>query len=206
MKLSKDNKIILLIAIIFLIIGMFSGNVMIKNSYREQAVETNQELELLSIRKDLIENKMYYEKDIENNPKDIENYNSRGFNPSFKLNGSYDASKIWDKMYVTNTDNVLEILKNSNIKNLDVLKIEKNYVSRLPIENPNILGKNNFLEEKSDAVLVFTKNKEIVKYMYIDSRIIDFSKFETNDGYRPYQGFIIKLDDDQNIYIDKMEE
>ena len=55
-------------------------------------------------------------------------------------------------------------------------------------------------------VLSIAKNKEIVKYMYIDSRIIDFSKFETNDGYRPYQGFIIKLDDDQNIYIDKMEE
>ena len=87
-----------------------------------------------------------------------------------------------------------------------VLKIDKNYETRLPIDNPKILGKENYLSDKADAVLVFTKNKEIVKYIHIDSRIIDFSKFESDEGYRVYQGFTVKLDDNNKIYIDKMEK
>ena len=81
-----------------------------------------------------------------------------------------------------------------------------NATAPVPIDNPKILGKENYLSDKADAVLVFTKNKEIVKYIHIDSRIIDFSKFESNEGYRVYQGFTIKLDDNNKIYIDKMEK
>ena len=76
----------------------------------------------------------------------------------------------------------------------------------LLLKSAKILGKENYLNDKADAVLVFTKNKEIVKYIHIDSRIIDFSKFESDEGYRVYQGFTIKLDDNNKIYIDKMEK
>lgn len=108
-------------------------------------------------------------------------------------------------MYVLNTNNAEDFINKTNIKNKEVIKIDKDYKSRLPIENSNILGKENFLKDKSDAVLVFTKNNELVKYMHIDSRIIDFSEFESLSGYRGQKGFIIKLDDNEQIYIDKME-
>lgn len=206
MKLSKSHKIIIIISICFILLGIFTNNKAIKPSYREKMVETNQEIELLSIRQELIENKLYYEKDSENNPMDIENYNSRGYYPNYKSQDTNDSSEIWDNIYVANTENVEEILNKANIKNLGVLNIDKNYVSRLPIENPNILGEKNFLKGKNDAILVFTKNKNIVKYMHIDSRILDFSKFESYEGYHVYRGFIIKLDDNEKIYIDKMEK
>lgn len=77
MKLSKLHKTIIIISILLLLIGMFTSDKVIKPSYREQKTETDQEIDLLSIRQDLIENKLYYEKDIENNPTDVENYNSR---------------------------------------------------------------------------------------------------------------------------------
>ena len=206
MKLTSNHKKILLVSLVFLAIGMFTGNMGLKSPYRETSIETNQEIELLSIRQDLINNKLYYEKDIENRPEDIENYNSRGFYPSFRYNNTYDSYEIWDNMYVSNTDEVEKVIEKAGIKNSDVLKIDKNYETRLPIDNPKILGKENYFSDKADAVLVFTKNKEIVKYIHIDSRIIDFSKFESNEGYRVYQGFTVKLDDNNKIYIDKMEK
>ena len=205
MKLSKLHKTIIIISILLLLIGMFTSDKVIKPSYREQKTETDQEIDLLSIRQDLIENKLYYEKDIENNPTDVENYNSRGYYPSFKSFDTTDQYEIWDRMYVLNTNNAEDFINKTKIKNKEVIKIDKDYKNRLPIENSNILGKENFLKDKSDAVLVFTKNNELVKYMHIDSRIIDFSEFESLSGYRGQKGFIIKLDDNEQIYIDKME-
>ena len=143
MKLTSNHKKILLVSLFFLAIGMFTGNMGLKSPYRETSIETNQEIELLSIRQDLINNKLYYEKDIENRPEDIENYNSRGFYPSFRYNNTYDSYEIWDNMYVSNTDEVEKIIEKAGIKNFDVLKIDKNYETRLPIDNPKILGKEN---------------------------------------------------------------
>ena len=68
MKLTSNHKKILLVSLVFLAIGMFTGNMGLKSPYRETSIETNQEIELLSIRQDLINNKLYYEKDIENRP------------------------------------------------------------------------------------------------------------------------------------------
>lgn len=61
MKLTSNHKKILLVSLV-LAIGMFTGNMGLKSPYRETSIETNQEIELLSIRRDLINNKLYYEK------------------------------------------------------------------------------------------------------------------------------------------------
>ncbi len=203
MKLTVNHKKILSLSLVFLFTGIFMGAIDVKD-YRSISLETETEIDLLTLRKNMVSDRQYYEENLENPDEEYVYMDSGELYISIGNEfSSYGDDKGSDKIYVSNTADVERVMKESGVENLDVLKIDKDYKTRLPIENPNVLGKENFLEEKADTVIVFVRKNEIVKYIHIDSRIVDFSKLERDKAYIGYGGFRIKLDDNYRLYADK---
>lgn len=206
MKFSKKHRTMLIISILMFVLSSVIGYSSSMLVSRDKMHETDMEFEFLSNRISLIQDREYYNRDESLDPDEAEMYNSRSFYPYPSSPSNTFRYNDWGTLYVSDNENYEEVLKNNNISNIDKIQVVQEYTSRLPLDNTVLLGEQYYSESSMDTMFIFTKNGEILDYYYIDQRIIDFTEFKNDEGYKTHESFILKLDDNDRLYVDKVED
>lgn len=206
MRFGKKHRTMLVASIFIFLISAVIGYSSSAFVSRDKMHETDMEFELLSSRVSLIQDMEYYSRDKSLDPKEAETYTSRGFYPYPSDPSNTFRYNEWKTLFISDNENYEDILKANNITNIDKISAEQEYRSRLPLENTVLLGEQYYSDNAKDTLFIFTKDNEVLDYYYIDQRIIDFSEFKNDKGYTNHHSFILKVDDENRLYIDKVED
>ena len=206
MRFGKKHRTMLIISIFMFLISAVIGYSSSMLVSRDKMHETDMEFEFLSNRIGLVQDMEYYSRDTSLDPEEAVGYYSRSFYPYPSNPSNTFRYNEWGTLYISDNDNYEEVLKANNITNIDIIKPEQDYTSRLPLENTVLLGERYYSDSTKDTLFIFTKDNEILDYYYIDQRIIDFSEFKNDHGYDNHHSFVLKLDDENRLYIDKVED
>lgn len=206
MRFGKKHRTMLVISIVIFLVSAVIGYSSSMSVSRDKMHETDMEFELLSNRISLLQDMEYYSRDKSLDPEEAEMYNSRGFYPYPSDPSNTFRYNEWGTLFVSDNENYEDVLNANNISNIEEIKTEPDYISRLPLDNTVLLGEQYYSDNSKDTLFIFTKDNEVLDYYYIDQRIIDFSEFKNDEGYKNHHSFILKLDDDNRLYIDKVED
>lgn len=96
---------------------------------------------------------------------------------SYYYFGNYAGYATDRNIYFANTENYRQLLESHGIKNVDKIRVDKDYCSRLPLDHKNLLGSFKRDPKRYPPNLVVVADKgHVLYYSHIDSRLADFTK------------------------------
>lgn len=161
MKYKKKHTMILLTTFVLLILSVYGIHALGENLvYRDTQLEMKNEINLLNGIRNLKE-RFHPEEGI---------YFQRS-------NFLSNAGPRLQAIYLADSKDYQETLAKYELKDLDKIKIDPNYKSKLPLEHEKFRSMFPNLQESASPVIVIqTADKRVVSYSFIDGRMADFSK------------------------------